>query len=161
MKKAVIDLVRKCDTCQRCKDENVASLGLLQPLAIPNEGWKGISMDFIEGLPKSYSKEVILVVVDRLTKYGHFIALSHPYIVEAVVEVFMEHVYKLHGLPNDIVSYRDNVFISKFWQAVFKQMQVHLSLFIAYHLQSNGHAERVNRCLERYWRCMVSQKPKS
>lgn len=91
-------------------------------------------MDFIEGLLKSNRKEVILVVVDRLTKYAHFIPLSHPYITETVVGLFMENVYKLHGLPKSIVSDRDKVFTSKFWHTLFKKMQVQLNLSTAYHL---------------------------
>lgn len=79
-------------------------------------------MDFIEGLLKSNRKEVILVVVDRLTKYAHFIPLSHPYITETVVGLFMENVYKLHGLPKSIISDRDKVFTSKFWRTLFKKM---------------------------------------
>ncbi|PHU25293.1 hypothetical protein BC332_03625 [Capsicum chinense] len=68
MKNEVQEFVSSCDICQRCKDENIASPGLLQPLAIPTLAWNDISLNFIEGLPKSQGKEVILVVVDRFTK---------------------------------------------------------------------------------------------
>ncbi|XP_019197193.1 PREDICTED: uncharacterized protein LOC109191075 [Ipomoea nil] len=107
MKLSVKELVEKCDTCQRCKAKNVSLPGLLHPLAIPEQARKSISMDFIEGLPKSQGKEVILVIVDRLTKYNHFIALTHPYTTDKVAMVFIENVYKLHGLPEDIVTDRD------------------------------------------------------
>lgn len=99
-------------------------------------------------------------MVDRLTKYGHFISLAHPYTVETVAELFMEHVYKLHGLPRSIVSNRDMVFTSKLWQTLFKNMQVKLNLSIAYHPQTDGQTERVNKCVEGYLRCMVFQRPK-
>jgi len=92
LKSDVVELVKSCDVCQRCKHENVAYPGLLQPLEIPDEAWQSISMDFIEGLPKSRQKDVIMVVVDRLTKYAHFIALAHPYTAESVAEIFMEGV---------------------------------------------------------------------
>lgn len=68
---------KECSTCQKYKSENVAPTGLLQPRPIPVRSWSSISMDFIEGIPSSMEKIVILLVVDGLTKYGHFIALSH------------------------------------------------------------------------------------
>lgn len=80
---------RECSTCQKCKSETVAKLGLLQPLPILDRAWSSISMDFIKGLPKSKGKIVILVVVDRLTKFGHFLALAHPYIVVTVAQTCM------------------------------------------------------------------------
>ncbi|XP_059307049.1 uncharacterized protein LOC132058610 [Lycium ferocissimum] len=70
-------------------------------------------MDFIDGLPKSKGKTVIWVVVDRLTKYAHFVGLSHPYSASEIAKLFMENIYKLHGMPEDIVSDRDLVFTSK------------------------------------------------
>lgn len=161
LKKDVKEWVRNCDICQRCKSENVASPGLLQPLNIPDEAWQGISIDFVEGLPKSSNKEVIMVVVGRLTKYAHFLPLAHPYIVEMVADLFMENIYKFHGLPRCIVSDRDKVFTCKFWQTLFKSMQVKLNLSSAYHPQTDGQTEKVNQCIKGYLRCMVFQKPKA
>ena len=77
MFKDVAQYVASCDTCQRHKSDNVAYLGLLQPLPIPHKIWAGISMDFIEGLPFSHGKKLILLVVDRPSKYAHFIAAIH------------------------------------------------------------------------------------
>lgn len=102
--------------CQRCKPDLSAYPGLLQPLPIPTQVWTEISMDFIDGLLSSQGKTVILVVVDRLSKYAHFMPLHHPYTTAQVAQSFMDNIYKLHGLPKAIVSDRDKVFLSKFWK---------------------------------------------
>jgi hypothetical protein len=79
MKHDICNFVAECDVCQHNKGETVKSSGTLQPLPIPPAIWKDISMDFITGLPKSGNKSVIMVVVDRLSKYAHFCALQHPF----------------------------------------------------------------------------------
>lgn len=66
-------------TCQMCKYGHAAKPGLLQPLPIPDRAWVEVSMDFVEGLPTLKGNGTILVVVNKLTKYGHFVALSHPF----------------------------------------------------------------------------------
>lgn len=107
-------------------------------------------MEFIEGLPKAQRKSVIWVVVYRLTKYAQFIGVSHPHSVGDIAKLFMEHVFKLHGMPEDIVSNRDPIFTSKLWQELFSMHGVTLSTSTAYHPQSDGKTEAVNRCLETY-----------
>lgn len=114
MWKAVRECVRNCSICQRYKPDNTANPGLLQPLPIPKTLFSDISMDFISGLPKSKGKEVVFMVVDRLSKYGHFFALAHPYSSIDVAQIFMEGVFKLHGLLATIVSDRDPLFLSHF-----------------------------------------------
>ena len=74
-----------------------------------------MSLDFVEGLPKSQLKDVVLVVVDKLTKFVHFVPLSHPYTAAKVAHLYMQHVFKLHGMPATIVSDRDPIFTSHFW----------------------------------------------
>jgi hypothetical protein len=117
-------------------------------------------MDFIEGLPKSNGKEVILVVVDRLTKFAHFVPLSHPYTVQTVAQAFIDNVMKLHGPPIAIVSERDRIFTSNMWKDIFKALDVQLRYSLAYHPQSDGQTERVNQCVENYLRCMIFADPK-
>jgi IS30 family transposase len=122
--------------------------------------WTFISMDFVEGLPKSGNKSVILVVLDRLTKYAHFVSLTHPYTAQTIAQVFMDNVFKLCGPPAAIVIDRDMVFPSKVWQDIFKSMKVSLQFSTAYHPQTDGQTEQVNQCLESYLRCMVFMEPK-
>ena len=81
--------------------------GLLQPLEVPAQVWADISMDFVEGLPKVGEKSIILTVVDRFSKYAHFIALSHPYTASSVARAFFDGIVRLHGFPTSIVSDRD------------------------------------------------------
>jgi hypothetical protein len=95
--------------------ETIKTLGLLQPLSIPSQCWEEVSMDFITWLPKSEGKSVIMVIVDRLTKYTHFYALSHPFKASTVSTAFMETVQKIHGSPKIIVSDIDPIFTGHFW----------------------------------------------
>jgi hypothetical protein len=115
LKTDVQRFVAKCLVFQKNKVETIKTLGLLQPLAIPSQQWEEVSMDFITGLPKSEGKSVIMVIVDRLTKYAHFCALSHPFKASIASTTFMETVQKLHGSPNIIVSDRDHIFTGHFW----------------------------------------------
>ena len=108
----VTHCVKICTTGQASKAESIASLGLLHLLTIPSEVWTDIPMDFISGLPRADNKDVIFVVVDRLSKYSHFMELFHPYSVVEVVHVYPDNVYKLHGWPRSIVT-RD-LFLGKF-----------------------------------------------
>ena len=114
MKNDVRKYVWECDNCQRHKGENTSPAGLLHPLLIPNRIWTEISMDFIDGLPSSHGRTTIIVVVDRLSKYAHFIPLSHPYTAALVARLFLDHVFKLHGMPTSIVSDCDPTFTSAF-----------------------------------------------
>lgn len=99
MKKDVEDMVARCNVCQRHKYMAMAPSGLLQPLTLPNKVWEEVKMDFINGLPRSNGFTVILVVVDRLSKYSHFFPLRHPYTAVFVATTFVREVVRLHGTP--------------------------------------------------------------
>lgn len=152
LERDVRQFVRACETCQCFKYETVASPALLQPLPIPEHIWTKLSMDFICGLPRSYAKSTILVVVDCLSKAAHFIALHHPFSAVEVAWVFMDSVVKLHGFPKSIVTNKDPIFCGKFWKELFRLHGVKLQCSSAYQPQSNGQTKVLNRCLECYLR---------
>ncbi|GJV61879.1 retrotransposable element Tf2 [Tanacetum coccineum] len=170
-------IIRECDVCRRHKSDLAAYPGLLQPFPVTKAfssfqasnrlvlGLKRSSgaqacINFIVGLPKSQGKSVIFVVVDRLSKYAHFMAMSHLYIASFVAQVFLDTVYKLYRLPNSIVSDRDSVFLSHFWQSLFKLLKVELKMSTTYLPQTDGQTEVVNKCLECYLRCVTGERPK-
>lgn len=100
-----------------------------------------------------------MVIVDKFTKYGHFVGLSHPYTATTVAQSLLDTVIKLHGPPTSIISDRDTIFMSHFWKELLKVMGIQSKLSTAYHPQTDGQTERVNQCLEMYLRCMVGNTP--
>ncbi|GMI82095.1 hypothetical protein HRI_001879000 [Hibiscus trionum] len=159
MRKDVRRFVADCQVCQRMKSDSLTPAGLLQPLPIPAQVFEDISLDFIVGLPKSNGKEAILVVVDRLTKYGHFFSLPRHFDSAAVAHILVHGVIKLHGIPRSIVSDRDRLFLSELWTELARLQGTELCFSSAYHPQSDGQTEALNRCLEMYLRCMTGDDP--
>ena len=133
MRRTVKEFLQHCDICQRYKVDNMRPAGLLQPLPIPQQMWTDVSMDFIEGLPSSNGYTVIMVVVDRLTKYAHFMPLKHPFTAIILAKAFVSNVVRLHGIPTSIVSDRDKVFISSFWRTLFQLQGTKLCMSSSYH----------------------------
>jgi len=160
MKNSIKEYIKTCSICQQAKPEHVKYLGLLAPLPVPTAPWSVVSMDFIEGLPSSNKQDVILVVIDKFSKYAHFMALSHPFTALQVAQSYMNNVYKLHGLPAAIISDRDRIFTSSVWQELFKLTDTQLLMSSSYHPQTDGQTERLNQCIEAFLRCTVHACPK-
>jgi hypothetical protein len=117
-------------------------------------------MDFIEALPKVNGKSMILTVVDRFSKFAHFIPLGHPYTATSVARAFFNDIVRLHGLPESIVSDRDPVFTGHVWRDLFKFSGVQLKLSTAFHPQTDGQSE-VNKTISMYLRYMTGDRPRA
>lgn len=154
-----VSFIKKCPVCQAIKYPTHKPYGTLQPLPTPEAPWFDISMDFVTGLPPSKGKTVVWVIVDRLSKFAHFIPLPTHYTAITLASVFMKEVYRLHGLPETIVLDRDPLFVSCFWTELFKQIGTKLLHSSAYHPQTDGQTEVGNRCLESYLRAFVMDEP--
>jgi hypothetical protein len=161
------DMVRDtkiyCDTCQTCrrsKPANQKPYGLLNPLPIPAQPWESIGVDFIGPLPESENRDglfdSITVVIDLLTSMVHLI----PSRTDEIAELMFEAVYKLHGLPKNIISDRDVLFTSTFWQHLNKLVGTKLKMSSAYHPQTDGSTERANRTVTQMLRQCVDSKQK-
>ena len=105
-------------------------------------------MDFITGLPTSDGFNAIWVVVDRLSKMAHYIPCKTDLDAEGLARLFIDNIFRLHGLPTSIVSDRGSVFTSKFWKWVALQLQIKRDLSTAFHPQTDGQTERINAILE-------------
>lgn len=135
-------------------------IGLLQLLPVPDKVWEDISMDFIAGLHCTKKGDTILVVFDWLSKYSHFMPLLHPpYTAKEVVKLFGKEIVKLHRYPRSIVSNRDHLFMSQFWDDFFRLVGTTLKFSSIYHPQSNGQTKVVNQGLKTYLHCFCVQQP--
>lgn len=128
--------------------------GLLHPLPIPKHPWSHISLDYVTGRPESQGNTVILVVVDRFSKACHLLSLPKLPTASQTAELLMQHVFRIHGFPQDIVSDRGSQFTSRFWKAFGSLIGSDISLSSGFHPQSNGQTERVNQ--EKTLRCLAA-----
>jgi transposase InsO family protein len=145
-----------CDTCSRGKVARHRPYGLLHPLLVPKGPWLLLSMDFITDLPLVNGKDSIFVIVNRLKKMAHFIPCTKIITGEETTKLFLDNIFRIYGLPNDIVSDSETQFTSNFWRGLFQLFGIKVNLSTAYHPQTDGQTERVNQILEQYLRCIVN-----
>ena len=156
MKKEIADFVARCLICQQVKVEHQKPAGLLQPLPIPEWKWDHVTMDFVVGLPRSQKgSDSIWVVVDRLTKSAHFLAVKTTYTVDRYARLYVNEIIRLHGAPVSIVSDRDPTFTSRFWDSLQYAMGTNLKFSTAFHPQTDGQSERTIQILEDMLRACV------
>jgi transposase InsO family protein len=144
------------------KESHLKSVGVLQPLSIPMWKWDDISMDFIMSLPLiARKKDSIWVIVDRLTKTAHFIAVRTTYSVQQYAEIYMDQIVCLHGIPKTIISNRGTQFVARLLEQLHECLGTKLIRSSSYHPQTNGQTERINQILEDMLRASILHFDKS
>ena len=137
--------VSECQVCQMNKTNSLSPAGLLQPLHILQNIWEDISMDFIKALQRSDGFDTIWVIVDHLSKYSHFVHLQHPFNARGLARLFVKEIIRLHDIPKSIVFDRGKFFMGTFWQEIHKLQGTKLNFTLAYHPESDGQSEVVNK----------------
>ncbi|KAF8756853.1 hypothetical protein RHS01_03813 [Rhizoctonia solani] len=155
MKSSAKEWVECCPICQANRRAHAPVIAL-KPLEVPPFPFHTISYDFITGFPKSNGHDAILVVIDSFSKFGHFIPTTKKVTSKGLAELFVSHVWKLHGLPVRTISDRGTTFTGKFLRALYQRLGVKPSFSSAYHPESDGQTERVNQFIEFYLRSYVA-----
>ena len=142
------------------KVENQHPAGLLQPLPIPEWKWEIISLDFIQGFPKTKKQhDSIVVIVDKLRKSAHFIPIKSNYKVVNIAKIFLKEIFRLHGVPKMVISVKDVRFTSNFWKFLFAGLETKINFNLSYHPQTDGQTERTNQIIEDMLRMYVMERP--
>ncbi|QRW21811.1 Retrotransposable element Tf2 protein [Rhizoctonia solani] len=155
MKSSAKEWVKCCPVCQANQRAHAPAISL-KPLEVPPYPFHTISYDFITGFPKSQGHNAILVVIDSFSKFGHFIPTLKKVTLKGLADLFVNHVWKLHGLPIKTVSDRGTTFTGKFLRALYQQLGIKPAFSLAYHPESDGQTERVNQFIEFYLRLYVA-----
>ncbi|GJS63539.1 putative reverse transcriptase domain-containing protein, partial [Tanacetum coccineum] len=156
MKADIATYVSKCLTCAKVKAEHQKPSGLLQQPEIPVWKWERITMDFITKLPRTPSGyDSIWVIVDRLTKFAHFISINEKFKMERLTRLYLKEIVCRHGVPVSIILDRDPHFASRFWTSLQKSLGKNLDMSTTYHLETDGQSERTIQTLEDMLRACV------
>ena len=147
-----------CDACQRYKNQSEAPAGKLMPNAILEKLWSHISADFITKLPLAQEYDAILVVCNHFSKMAHFIATTEKTLAEGLTKLFQDHVWKLHGLPESIISDRGAQFAVGMMRELNNLLGIQTKLLTAYYPQMDRQTKRINQELEQYLRVFINHR---
>jgi len=150
MRETIKQYVKSCDICQRTKVVRHAPYGLLKPKEAPDQPWKSISMNFITDLPLSEGADAVLIVIDRLIKRAHFIPCTKEMHAKQFQETFIREIFRLYGLPRDIITDRGSIFRSDLWKETTRKLGIERRLSTAFHPETDRQTERTNSTLEQY-----------
>ncbi|CAJ0945012.1 unnamed protein product [Ranitomeya imitator] len=158
MARDVRDYIQACVSCAQNRSPRQRPAGLLYPLPVADRPWEMVGMDFVVGLPKSRGCSIIWVVTDHFSKMVHLVPLPRLPSARALAVLFIKHVFRLHGMPDKIVSDRGPQFASRFWRELCRLLSIELNLSSAYHPETNGLVERTNQTLVTYLQHFVSAR---
>ena len=158
MSQYVGQYISHCDLCARTKAQRRLPVGELQPLAIPEECWDAISVDFISELPESGGYDAIMVAVDSVGKRSHFVKTVTTVTTAGAANLYVRNIWKLHGLPHKVISDCGPQFVAAFMKELFRLLGIKAASSTAYHPQTDGQTERVNQELEQYLRVFVGER---
>ena len=158
MRKTIARYLTNCDTCGRIKPLRHDASGLLKPMQVPVTHWSSVLMDFITGLPKSgpQQHDAILVIVDRLTEIAHYIPTHESITSEGTARLYFDNIFRLHDLPNSLVSDRGTQFTFGFSRTLCKLLSITQNLSTSFHPWTDGQIQRVNAILEQYLRGYIN-----
>jgi len=159
MNNDIEEYIKRCPICSTLKDKTHAPYGLVQFSETPQKPWTHIHVDFITDLPTSSGYDTVINIVDHFSKMIHLVPTSGLPSAEDVANVFLRHVFCLHGLPLSITSDRGTQFTSRFWKRFLGLLGIDINYSTAHHHASNGQVERLNAIVTQTLRCFCSFEP--
>jgi len=152
--------MEECDLCQRMKNRTEELAGKLKLSELPEKLWSHLTVDFIMKLPVVAGKDAILVVCNWLSKMMHFVAMTEGTSAEGLARLFQDNMWKLHELPESVVSDRGLQFVAELTKELNRMLEIETRLSTAFHPQTDGQTERINQELKQYLRFFVEHRQK-
>lgn len=144
----VVKYISTCPHCQRNKPDNQAMYGKMVPVQVPEQPWQIVNIDYFELPPDDAEMDYALSVTDRMSKMVHILPCKKTITGEGTARLFIDNIFRLHGMPKAIVSDRDARFMSAFWQELMRLLDTDLLMSTAMHPQTDGLAERTHRTIK-------------